>query len=237
MRNLIGRLNARSQTDLDRIAVAWRMIITAPDKAGTVAQVIRTLTDIRAVRDAWWSLGDDDRSLLAVLAEAREPMSIESIAVATKMNEADTRAAAIRLYRSGWIARDGDNSELRIDEMPRLFVPPELAGYGVELHHDVETGLRDADVVMVLRVQLERLKGALLSSLGEYSRTFGVNRRRLALAKPDALVMHPGPMNRGVEIEPDVADGATSHVLDQVEAGVAIRMALLYLLAGDSGEA
>ncbi|MCA9577074.1 MAG: aspartate carbamoyltransferase catalytic subunit [Polyangiales bacterium] len=120
---------------------------------------------------------------------------------------------------------------------PDTLVPPELAGYGVELHHDVETGLRDADVVMVLRVQLERLKGALLSSLGEYSRTFGVNRRRLALAKPDALVMHPGPMNRGVEIEPDVADGATSHVLDQVEAGVAIRMALLYLLAGDSGEA
>jgi aspartate carbamoyltransferase catalytic subunit len=120
---------------------------------------------------------------------------------------------------------------------PDTLVPPELAGYGVEIHHDVETGLRDADVVMVLRVQMERLKGALLSSLGEYSRTFGVNRRRLALAKPDALVMHPGPMNRGVEIEPDVADGATSRVLDQVEAGLAIRMALLYLLAGDSGEA
>ena len=120
---------------------------------------------------------------------------------------------------------------------PDTLVPPELAGYGVELHHEVEAGVRDADVVMVLRVQTERLKGALLSSLGEYSRTFGINRRRLALAKPGALVMHPGPMNRGVEIEPDVADGATSAVLDQVEAGVAIRMALLYLLAGDSGEA
>ena len=68
MRNLIGRLNARSQTDLDRIAVAWRMVITAPDKAGTVAQVIRTLTDIRAVRDAWWSLDDNDRALLTVLS-------------------------------------------------------------------------------------------------------------------------------------------------------------------------
>ena len=96
MRNLIGRLNARSQTDLDRIAVAWRMIITAPDKAGTVAQVIRTLTDIRAVRDAWWSLDDNDRALLSVLSEAREPMAIESIAAATKTNEADTRSAATR---------------------------------------------------------------------------------------------------------------------------------------------
>ncbi len=120
---------------------------------------------------------------------------------------------------------------------PDTLVPPELAGYGVEIHHDVEEGVRGADVVMVLRVQTERLKGALLASLGEYSRTFGINRRRLALAKPDALVMHPGPMNRGVEIEPDVADGKTSAVLDQVEAGVAIRMTLLYLLAGEPGEA
>ena len=120
---------------------------------------------------------------------------------------------------------------------PDTLVPPELAGYGVEIHHNVEEGVRDADVVMVLRVQTERLKGALLASLGEYSRTFGINRRRLALAKPNALVMHPGPMNRGVEIEPDVADGASSRVLEQVEAGVAIRMALLYLLAGESGEA
>jgi aspartate carbamoyltransferase catalytic subunit len=120
---------------------------------------------------------------------------------------------------------------------PDTLVPPELTGYGVELHHNVEEGVRDADVVMVLRVQTERLKGALLASLGEYSRTFGINRRRLALAKPNALVMHPGPMNRGVEIEPDVADGASSRVLEQVEAGVAIRMALLYLLAGESGEA
>jgi aspartate carbamoyltransferase catalytic subunit len=85
---------------------------------------------------------------------------------------------------------------------PDTLVPPELAGYGVELHHNVEEGVRDADVVMVLRVQTERLKGALLASLGEYSRTFGINRRRLALAKPNALVMHPGPMNRAWRSSP-----------------------------------
>ncbi len=158
MRNLIGRLNARSQTDLDRIAVAWRMVITAPDKAGTVAQVIRTLTDIRAVRDAWWSLDDNDRALLAVLSEAREPMAIESIAAATKTNEADTRSAAIRLYRSGWIARDGDNSELRIDEMPRLFVPPELAGAIVRVRSELSAGNRALAPLTELLSELDNVE-------------------------------------------------------------------------------
>ena len=119
---------------------------------------------------------------------------------------------------------------------PDTLVPPELASYGAKIIHNIEEGLEGVDVIMVLRIQRERLKGALLPTLREYSRTFGVNRRRLALAKPGALVFHPGPMNRGVEIEPDVADGDTSKVLDQVEAGVAIRMALLYLLAADKGE-
>ena len=82
----------------------------------------------------------------------------------------------------------------------------------------------------------ERLQGALLPSLREYARTFGVGARTLAYAKPDALVMHPGPMNRGVEISSDVADGAQSAVLEQVEAGVAVRMAVLYLLAAEPGE-
>ena len=90
---------------------------------------------------------------------------------------------------------------------------------------------------MVLRIQQERLAGALLPSLREYSRTFGISPRSLAAAPDDALIMHPGPMNRGVEIEPSVADGARSLVLDQVEAGLAVRMAVLYQLAGEAGSA
>ncbi len=86
---------------------------------------------------------------------------------------------------------------------------------------------------MMLRIQNERLEGALLPSMREYSRTFGLNPRRLALAAPDAIVMHPGPMNRGVEIDPFVADGKSSVVLDQVEAGVAVRMSVLYMLAAE----
>src|SRR5690606_34830103 len=96
-----------------------------------------------------------------------------------------------------------------------------------------EGALEGADVIMVLRIQQERLQGALLPSLREYSRTFGVGPRQLATVSERCLVMHPGPMNRGVEIDGSVADGAQSVVLEQVEAGVAVRMAILYQLAGE----
>jgi aspartate carbamoyltransferase catalytic subunit len=96
----------------------------------------------------------------------------------------------------------------------------------------VDEALRDADVVMALRIQRERMASGLLPSLREYAARYGLTAARLAAAKPDALVMHPGPMNEGVEIAPDVAAGAQSVITDQVTNGVAIRMALLYLLAG-----
>jgi len=96
----------------------------------------------------------------------------------------------------------------------------------------IEDALRDADVVMTLRLQKERQEGGLLPSLREYSRRYEITRERVALAKPNALVMHPGPMNEGVEIAPDVAHGIQSRIEDQVTNGVAVRMALLYLLGG-----
>ena len=112
-----------------------------------------------------------------------------------------------------------------------------LDALGVVGCERLEDALDGVDVVMALRIQQERLQGALLPSLREYSRTFGLNRERLASARSNAIVLHPGPMNRGVEIAPDVADGPQSVVLDQVEAGVAVRMAVLYLLAGDGDKA
>jgi aspartate carbamoyltransferase catalytic subunit len=99
---------------------------------------------------------------------------------------------------------------------------------------DVERALRDADVVMALRIQRERMGSGLLPSLREYAARYGLTTARLALAKPGALVMHPGPMNEGVEIAPEVAAGAQSAITDQVTNGVAVRMAMLYLLAGVS---
>jgi len=116
---------------------------------------------------------------------------------------------------------------------PRTLMPHRDEGLGCAVYERLEPAVEGADVVMMLRIQKERLNSALLPSLREYSRVFGLNAKKLALAKPDALVMHPGPMNRGVEIADDVADGPQSMVLNQVEAGVAVRMAVLYHCASE----
>lgn len=115
---------------------------------------------------------------------------------------------------------------------PGTMMPPGIERLGAEVFTDMDDAVRDADVVMMLRIQLERQGKTLLPTLREYARLYGLNPARLALAKPDAIVMHPGPLNRGVEISSYVADGGQSVILDQVENGVAVRMALLYLVAG-----
>jgi aspartate carbamoyltransferase catalytic subunit len=115
---------------------------------------------------------------------------------------------------------------------PPTLVPQEMRRFGVVVTSVVEDAVRDADVVMLLRIQLERMEGAYFSSLREYATVFGMTEERLKLAKPDVMIMHPGPMNRGVEISSEVADGPYSVILDQVANGVAVRMAVLYLLAG-----
>src|SRR5262249_17983638 len=120
---------------------------------------------------------------------------------------------------------------------PRTLLPPVPDAYPVTVFDRIEPALEGADVVIMLRIQEERLAGALLPSLREYSRPFGLNQARPSLARPDATVMHPGPMNRGVEIDGAIADGERSAILDQVEAGVAVRMAVLYLLSAEPGQA
>jgi aspartate carbamoyltransferase catalytic subunit len=114
---------------------------------------------------------------------------------------------------------------------PPTLLPADLARLGVEVHHRMETGLVDADIVMMLRLQTERMSGQFVPSVREYFHFFGLTREKLRAAKPDALIMHPGPMNRGVEIDSEVADDIKrSVILDQVELGVAVRMACLDLL-------
>jgi aspartate carbamoyltransferase catalytic subunit len=113
---------------------------------------------------------------------------------------------------------------------PGTLVPPSLDGWPVEVSHDLDAVLPEVDVVYLLRLQLERGTGAYLPSTREYTACFGLTARRAALLAPGAIVMHPGPMNRGVEIADEVADAARSAVLRQVANGVAVRMAVLYLL-------
>ena len=116
---------------------------------------------------------------------------------------------------------------------PRTLIPTQVEKLGVHVHHDMATGLKDVDVVMMLRLQNERMNGALLPSAQEYFKWYGLTPARLALAASDAIVMHPGPMNRGVEIDSAVADGAQSVILPQVTFGIAVRMAVMAIVAGN----
>lgn len=115
---------------------------------------------------------------------------------------------------------------------PATLMPPELEQMGAKVYTELDAALEGVDVVNVLRIQLERQQQGLFPSLREYSRLFGLNQRRLELTAKDAIVMHPGPMNRGLEIDPHVAYGSRSVINEQVTNGVAVRMALLYLLTG-----
>jgi aspartate carbamoyltransferase catalytic subunit len=115
---------------------------------------------------------------------------------------------------------------------PATLVPPGIERLGVRVSTSVDHAVAGADVIMMLRIQQERMSGAYFPSLREYFNTFGMTVARVALAKPDVIIMHPGPMNRGVEIASEVADGPYSVILEQVSNGVAVRMAVLYLLAG-----
>jgi aspartate carbamoyltransferase catalytic subunit len=114
---------------------------------------------------------------------------------------------------------------------PSTLLPAAAERLGVEVHRDMKQGLKDADIVMMLRLQRERMNGSFVPSVQEYFHFFGLDETKLRYAKPDALVMHPGPMNRGVEISTSVADGAQSLIREQVEMGVAVRMAVLEALA------
>ena len=115
---------------------------------------------------------------------------------------------------------------------PPTLVPPQIAEFGVRVTHDVREAITDADVLMLLRIQHERQEAILVPSLREYRLRYGLDRERLRSAKPDVLIMHPGPVNRGVELDSSVADGPYSVILDQVTNGLAVRMAVLYLVSG-----
>jgi aspartate carbamoyltransferase catalytic subunit len=117
---------------------------------------------------------------------------------------------------------------------PKTLVPSDLKEMGVRVCHDMAEGIRDADVIIMLRLQNERMSGAMLPSAAEFFKTYGLTAEKLGLAKPDAIVMHPGPINRGVEIDSAVADGRQSVILPQVTFGIAVRMAVMSIIAGNT---
>jgi aspartate carbamoyltransferase catalytic subunit len=139
-----------------------------------------------------------------------------------------------RVARSNIFAMRTMGMEVRVCG-PASLLPLQVEALGVRACTDLDTAVEDADIIMVLRLQLERQEKGLIPSLREYSQLYGLNLKRLEQAKPHVLIMHPGPINRGVEIAPEVAEGPYSLILDQVANGVALRMALLYLLTGGPG--
>ena len=170
------------------------------------------------------------QALLDAFTIRRAKGKLEGLEIAICGDVAHSRVARSNAHLLGTMG-----ARVRV-AAPRTLLPAAVEQLGVTVHDRIEPALEGADVVMMLRVQRERMAGSYLPSTREYSRTYGLNRARLALAKPDAIVMHPGPMNRGVEIDPSIADGERSVILDQVEAGVAVRMAVLWRLAAESHE-
>ncbi|MBU3889138.1 aspartate carbamoyltransferase catalytic subunit [Methylosinus sporium] len=165
------------------------------------------------------------QALLDALTIRRHKGSIEGLTVAICGDVLHSRVA-----RSNIILLSALGARLRAVG-PSTLAPDSLSRLGVEVFHDMRSGLAGADIVMMLRLQRERMNGAFVPSSREYFHFFGLDEEKLAYAAPDALVMHPGPMNRGVEIDSSVADGARSLIRDQVEMGVAVRMAVLEALA------
>ena len=165
------------------------------------------------------------QALLDALTIRRNKGRIEGLVVAICGDILHSRVA-----RSNIILLQALGARVRVIA-PSTLLPPGIERFGVEPFVDMREGLKDADIVMMLRLQRERMNGSFVPSVKEYFRFYGLDQEKLAFAKPDALVMHPGPMNRGVEISSDVADGAQSLIREQVEMGVAVRMAVLEALA------
>jgi aspartate carbamoyltransferase catalytic subunit len=165
------------------------------------------------------------QALLDALTIRRNKGRLEGLAVAICGDILHSRVA-----RSNIILLSAMGARLRL-VAPSTLLPPGIERFKVETFTDMRQGLKDVDIVMMLRLQRERMNGSFVPSVKEYFRFYGLDQEKLSLAKPDALVMHPGPMNRGVEISSEVADGAQSLIREQVEMGVAVRMAVLEALA------
>ncbi|MFZ1895136.1 MAG: aspartate carbamoyltransferase catalytic subunit, partial [Rhodoplanes sp.] len=165
------------------------------------------------------------QALLDALTIRRNKGRIEQLTVAICGDVAHSRVA-----RSNIILLNALDARVRVIA-PSTLLPPGVERLGVEVFRDMREGLRDADIVMMLRLQRERMNGSFVPSSQEYFAYFGLDEKKLGYAKPDALVMHPGPMNRGVEINSTVADGPRSLIREQVEMGVAVRMAVLEALS------
>ena len=200
------------------------IIIVRHQEAGAVHLLARKV-DCSVVNAGDGAHEHPTQALLDALTIRRNRGRIEGLVVAICGDILHSRVA-----RSNIILLQTLGARVRVIG-PSTLMPSGIERFGVEVFTDMRKGLAGADIVMMLRLQRERMNGSFVPSVKEYFRYFGLDAEKLALAAPGALVMHPGPMNRGVEISSEVADGAQSLIKEQVEMGVAIRMAVLEVLA------
>jgi aspartate carbamoyltransferase catalytic subunit len=200
------------------------LIIVRHHAAGAVALLARKV-DCSVINAGDGAHEHPTQALLDALTIRRAKGRIEGLTVAICGDILHSRVA-----RSNMICLAALGANVRLIAPPTL-LPAGIERFGFPIFHDMREGLRDADIVMMLRLQRERMHGSFIPSTKEYFRYFGLDEEKLSVAKPDALVMHPGPMNRGVEIATGVADGSRSLIREQVEMGVAVRMAVLEALS------
>ncbi|MFL5086349.1 MAG: aspartate carbamoyltransferase catalytic subunit [Xanthobacteraceae bacterium] len=200
-------------------------IIVVRHHASGAVELLAQKVDCSVINAGDGSHEHPTQALLDALTIRRNKGPIEGLVVAICGDILHSRVA-----RSNIILLQALGARVRVIA-PSTLLPAGIERFGVEVFTDMRKGLRDADIIMMLRLQRERMNGSFVPSVKEYFRYFGLDQEKLSVAKADALVMHPGPMNRGVEISSEVADGAQSLIQEQVEMGVAVRMAVLEALA------
>ncbi len=200
-------------------------LLVVRHSASGAAELLAQKVDCAVVNAGDGAHEHPTQALLDALTIRRNKGRIERLVVAICGDILHSRVA-----RSNIVLLNTLNARVRV-VAPSTLLPPGIERFGVEVCRDMREGLADADIVMMLRLQRERMNGSFVPSVQEYFHYFGLDKKKLAYAKPDARVMHPGPMNRGVEIATDVADGAQSLIKEQVEMGVAVRMAVLEALS------
>ncbi|MBW2713347.1 MAG: aspartate carbamoyltransferase catalytic subunit [Deltaproteobacteria bacterium] len=201
-------------------------LVVVRHKVAGVPKIIADALDAPVINAGDGAHEHPTQALLDMLTVKQAKGRLEGLTVTIVGDVLHSRVARSNIY--GFIKM---GAEVRIAAPPTM-LPPGIEALGVKAYTSLRQAIEGADVVMMLRIQMERLQGALFPSVREYSETFGLSRSKLRMAKPDCIVMHPGPINRGVELSHELADGGESVILEQVRNGVALRMALLYLLTG-----
>ena len=202
------------------------LIVVRHHAAGAV-QLLARKVDCAVINAGDGAHEHPTQALLDALTIRRNKGRIRGLVVAVCGDILHSRVA-----RSNLILLNALGANVRVIG-PSTLLPPGIERMGATVFTDMREGLKDADIVMMLRLQRERMNGSFVPSVKEYFHFYGLDAEKLAFAKPDALVMHPGPMNRGVEIASEIADGAQSLIREQVEMGVALRMAVLEILAAN----